>query len=215
MICPLTLEPELPACRETVQRIPDCAGHVQTAGKGCRMERSLSMLSDGALVFAWRDGDTAALQALVDRHRSAAFGLALRLCGKRENAEDLAQEAFLRALSHLHQYDAAQPFRPWLFRILARLHIDRLRKQREFPDDTLDPPPPPPRADSDLFVHALLDCLSPQHRAILVLRELAEFSYQELASYFHIPLGTVRSRLVNARIALKAAYVRLHEEMVR
>lgn len=215
MICPLALEPELPAYTRTAQRAPVRAEHAQTEGKECRMTRNLSLLSDGTLVLAWRRGDTEALQTLIDRHRGAAFGLALRLCGNRENAEDLAQEAFLRALTHIQQFEPDLSFRPWLFRIMARLHIDRLRKQREIPDLALDPPPPPQHTESDLFVHAVLDCLSPHHRAILVLRELAGFSYQELASYFRIPTGTVRSRLSDARAALKAAYVRMNQEVAR
>ncbi|MHB9133861.1 MAG: RNA polymerase sigma factor [Armatimonadota bacterium] len=203
MLCPLTLEREFPVPQNGVKKdrlmAIDFTGH-----------------ADGELALAWRRGDANALRALVDRHRSAAFGLALRLCGNRDRAEDLAQEAFLRAISRLHQYDAGAPFRPWLFRILGRLFIDQLRRQREFTaEDPLDPPPSPSSLDGDLFVQALLETLPPHQRAILVLREVAELSYEDLAQYFAIPVGTVRSRLAHARLVFKERYLQMSGEVTR
>jgi len=129
-------------------------------------------------------------------------------------AEDLAQEAFLRALSRIHLYDDAQPFRPWLFRILGRIHVDNLRRRREFADPDPDPAPGHDNTDTDLFVQAVLDRLSQPHRAALILREVVGLSYEELAKLFNIPLGTVRSRLANARVAFKNAYLLLSKEEV-
>jgi len=198
MFCPLALEREfvIPARKEAAMAVP------------------LVEQSDGMLAQAWRAGNNEALRALVDRHRAAAFGLALRLCGNREQAEDLAQEAFLRALSRLHLYDDAQPFRPWLFRILGRIHVDNLRKQREFADADPDPPPDRPDTETDLFVQEVLGRLSQPHRAVLILHEVVGLSYEELAKLFHIPLGTVRSRLAHARAAFRTHYLSLSKEEV-
>jgi len=171
--------------------------------------------TDGELALAWRKGAVEALRALIDRHRAAAFGLALRLCGNRDQAEDLAQEAFLRALSLLHQYHDEEPFRPWLFRILGRLYIDQLRRRREL---TQDEEPEPVsccgNSESELFVQSVLATLNKTQRAILILRELAGLSYEDLARYFSIPVGTVRSRLANARLAFRTAYLRMSDEEV-
>ena len=200
MFCPLALEREFPAPvrvrKEEAVSVP------------------LAEQPDGALARAWRAGSDEALRVLVDRHRGAAFGLALRLCGNREQAEDLAQEAFLRAISRLHQYDDRQPFRPWLFRILGRLHIDYLRRQREFTDSEPEPPPVHGSLDSDLFVQAVLVHLTPAHRAVLVMHEVVGLSYEELAKLFQIPLGTVRSRLAHARVAFRTTYLLLSREEV-
>jgi len=200
MFCPLALEREFPA--------------PVRARKEEAVSVPLAQQSDGMLAKAWRAGNDEALRVLVDRHRGAAFGLALRLCGNREQAEDLAQEAFLRALSRIHLYDDAQPFRPWLFRIMGRLHVDNLRRQREFADANPDPPPAHSSAETDLFVQAVLDRLSQPHRAVLILHEVVGLSYEELAKFFHIPLGTVRSRLAHARVAFRTAYLLLSKEEV-
>jgi len=183
---------------------------------GGAMVKRLEEMPDGELALAWRAGDGLALRVLIERHHGAALGLALRLCGNRDRAEDLAQEALVRALSRLHQYDPAQPFRPWLFRILGHLYIDNLRTTHEFLDDPPDPPRPVTDPAGDLFIQAVLGTLSPAHRAILVLRELVGLDYAELADRLRVPIGTVRSRLSNARAAFKTAYLRLGgEEVVR
>ncbi len=210
MICPLTLEQD-PRPR---MRAGGTAAGIGGRGKERAVSPDMTALSDGALVLAWQRGDNEALRALVDRHRAAAFGLALRLCGNRDRAEDLAQDAFLRALSKIGRYNTDLPFRPWLFRILGRLFIDQVRVGGA----TVEACPDAPTGgnpDSDLFVQGLLATLSPQQRAILVLRELAGLSYEELALYFHVPIGTVRSRLAHARIALKDAYLRLTKEVAQ
>ncbi len=199
MLCALTLE-------------RDVSPPVSWSWKGRTMPGDLTQMTDGELALAWRKGDTEALRALVDRHRAAAFGLALRLCGDRDRAEDLAQEAFLRAIDRMHQYNPAEPFRPWLNRIMGHLQIDWLRRQREIPDEMPDHPQLAGDGDSEIFLQTVLNTLSPAHRTVLVLRELGGLSYDELAHYFHIPVGTVRSRLAHARVAFKDAYTRLGKE---
>ncbi len=174
-----------------------------------------SACTDGELALAWRKGQAEALRVLINRHRAGAFGLALRLCGNRDLAEDLTQEAFLRAVSRLHQYRSEEPFRPWLFRILAHLYIDQLRRRREQPaDEEPEPPSVSDMTDSDLFIQGVLSSLNETQRAILVLRELAGLSYEDLARYFSIPIGTVRSRLAHARIAFRTAYLQMSNEGV-
>jgi len=201
MFCPLALERDIVTPRSW-------------SGK----DRSLvdfTTLADGELATAWRKGNTEALRILVDRHRAATFGLALRLCSNREQAEDLAQEAFLRAMSRIDQYHPDEPFRPWLFRILAHLHIDQFRRRREQAVEEPELPPVHGHQDADLFVQSVLATLSETQRTILVLRELAGLSYEELSDYFNIPVGTVRSRLAHARIAFRESYQRMSEEVVR
>jgi RNA polymerase sigma-70 factor, ECF subfamily len=199
MICPLTLEGDAnPSRREEAMPTGYAEG------------------TDGELVAAWRRGEREALRALVDRHRAVAFGLALRLTGDRDRAEDLAQEAFLRALGRLHQYDTARPFRPWLLRILGNLFLDGIRALREEADEEqagrLRSQEPP---EGSLLIESVLALLPASQRALLVLRELAEYSYDELAGHFHIPVGTVRSRLAHAREAFRVAYMQMSQEVAR
>jgi RNA polymerase sigma-70 factor (ECF subfamily) len=201
MLCPLTLERESWSPRDDKER----SVHIP-----------LSERPDGDLVRDWCAGQPEALRILVDRHRSAAFGLALRLCGDRDRAEDLVQDAFLRALGRIRQFDTRLPFRPWLYRILGHLYIDDLRKRRElFSEEAVEPPPREEHPEEGLLLDAVLACLPVPQRAILLLQEMGGLSYEELAQLFGIPLGTVRSRLAHARLAFKEAYRRLTQEVAR
>lgn len=165
-------------------------------------------------------GERAAYGLVVRTYMRRAYYAALRLVGNHEDAEDVSQEAFARAYRHLGEFDLRRPFYPWFYRILRNLCINHLRKrsrggfQVSIEGNDEKPPMPIPCTDPDASVLAEqnetvarlwqeLGCLSPEHREILLLREMEDLSYREIAEDLGIPIGTVMSRLHAARGELR------------
>ncbi len=170
-----------------------------------------SLILDGDLAAAARQGDRQAFSELVCRHWEGAVRMVTRMIGDRPLAEDAAQEAFLRAWQRLSTYKPEHPFRNWLYSIAAHVALDFLRREPRTVDvDALeiDGKGPGPEAESEArerhaqVRRAVLD-LPPASRAVLVLREYEGMSYQEIASALGIPVGTVMSRLSHARSQLR------------
>jgi RNA polymerase sigma-70 factor (ECF subfamily) len=158
------------------------------------------------------EGASAAFSKLVMRYHKLAISVAYRVCGDAALAEDVAQDAFVRVWSRLSEFRPDGNFRAWLMRITTNMAIDAVRRRRpqvDIEDLALEAPGQGPegaalsseRAD---VVRAALMRLSVQSRTILVLREYQSLSYQEIAEVLDIPLGTVKSRLSDARRRLKA-----------
>jgi RNA polymerase sigma-70 factor (ECF subfamily) len=173
-----------------------------------------------ALLEAAQGGERAAYGSIVRTYMRRAYFAALQLVGNHEDAEDISQEAFARAYRHLGDFKLERPFYPWFYRILRNLCINHLRKRsRHGPRISIDgdeetPGPPLPGSDPDPSVLAErselverlwreMGSLSAEHREILVLREMDELSYQEIAETLSVPIGTVMSRLHAARAALR------------
>ncbi|MEM8962358.1 MAG: sigma-70 family RNA polymerase sigma factor [Acidobacteriota bacterium] len=179
------------------------------------------VLTEKDLVRRARQGDVAAQSELAQRHRQAAFLLALQLLGNHDDALDVTQDAMLRFLTNLNRFDANRPVRPWLYQIVRnRIHdLRRRRKVRrhdsldeprgddlpplELIDDSADPEDDARRTQLRVRLWRALDELSPNQREILVLRDYQDLSYAEIASTLGIPLGTVMSRLHGARKRLR------------
>jgi len=172
---------------------------------------SIPSTTDAELVAAARTGDRHAFRMLVERHWQAAAGVVYRMVGNGEDAQDAAQEAFLRAWQRLEDYKPEHPFRSWICSIAVRVAIDRLRKVKETdPLDryTLESDGNSPEQELDTLeqaeqVRRAVLALPPASRAVLVLREYEGFSYREIADTLDIPPGTVMSRLNYARSKLR------------
>jgi RNA polymerase sigma-70 factor (ECF subfamily) len=175
---------------------------------------------ESTLLRRARDGDREAFAALVLIHRREALQVALGFLGNLEDARDLTQEAFLRALSHMHSFDVERPFFPWFYRILRNLCFNYLAKRGrhgECPlvlesDGGIDPAgrglsPLQAAAASERTAQLwqALCTLSDEHREIIILRHFRDLSYQEIATLLRIPRGTVMSRLFYARASLREA----------
>jgi RNA polymerase sigma-70 factor, ECF subfamily len=159
-------------------------------------------------------GDASSLEALFRHHWPIAFRTAYLVVHDAAAAEDIAQEAFLAAVRNLDRFDRRRPFGPWLHRIVVNRAIDwaRMRSLRpEAGGDALGgvaaaaPDPPAPAED----ILEAIRSLPPEHRAVIVLRYLLEYTPGEIARLLELPRGTVNSRL---RRALDALGERLQEE---
>ena len=184
---------------------------------------------DRALVDRARAGDAGAFEMLVRRYQGWVFTLALRMLGDRAEAEDMAQEIFLKAYRGLKRFKGASRFSTWLYAIASHHCLNQLEARRrrprphgragDRPDHAEHDPPAAvdrladqaPRADALLermdlarIVQAELANLTAEHRIILVLRDIQGLSYEEIAQTLRLELGTVRSRLHRARMEMRA-----------
>jgi RNA polymerase sigma-70 factor (ECF subfamily) len=173
-------------------------------------------------------GDESAFEALVRSHQRGVYNLAYRLLGNREDALDAAQDTFLRCYRALPRFRGDAAFRTWLLGIAINVCRTRLtgaarRQQHRTQDLTrtdprtgervpLDLPDPGPGPESAAHAGELrgalaraLAGLSPDHREVLLLREVGELEYDEVAAALGCALGTVKSRIARARAALRLA----------
>jgi RNA polymerase sigma-70 factor (ECF subfamily) len=162
------------------------------------------MAGSGADERAWirgaQEGSTSAMEALFRHHWPRAYRAAYLVVHDGAAAEDIAQEAFLAAVRNLDSFDRRRPFGPWLHRIVVNRAIDWARARalrRETGPGPLEalPSPGPP---GNPHAHTLADglaSLSPEHRAVIVLRHLLEYTPGEIAELLGLPRGTVNSRL--------------------
>jgi RNA polymerase sigma-70 factor, ECF subfamily len=164
---------------------------------------------DAELVRLTTRGELAAFEELVDRHRPVVVRVAARIVGS-EDAEDVSQDAFLRAFHRLEHYRGDAPFRSWLLRIAHNAALDHLGRRRPEPVDpsafdASEPSssrPPADRLELRERIERLerkLSGLSHPHRVVLVLRDAEGLSYEEIADITDTPLGTVKGRLHRAR----------------
>jgi RNA polymerase sigma-70 factor, ECF subfamily len=164
---------------------------------------------DAELVLRTTRGELEAFELLVDRHRAVVVRVAARIVGS-EDAEDVSQDAFLRAFHRLEHFRGEAPFRAWLLRITHNAALDHAARRRAEPVDpeTLDASEESPvrqpaeRLELRERIERLerkLHGLSHQHRAVLVLRDAEGLSYEEIAAITGTPLGSVKGRLHRAR----------------
>jgi RNA polymerase sigma-70 factor, ECF subfamily len=150
-----------------------------------------------ALVRGAQRGSASDLEALFRLHWPRAFRAAYLVVHDSAAAEDIAQESFLAAVRALDRFDRRRPFGPWLHRIVVNRAIDwtrarQLRAEAEL-GETLAAPEPDAPLDGTLL--AALGTLAPEHRAVIVLRHLLEYTPGEIAELLELPRGTVNSRL--------------------
>ena len=151
--------------------------------------------SERARIRGAQAGSVSDLEALFREHWPRAYRAAYLVVHDAAAAEDIAQESFLAAVRALDRFDFRRPFGPWLHRIAVNRAIDfaRARSLRaEYQEQDLPAPDPPVRDDTLMPAIASLD---PDHRAVIVLRYLLEYTPGEIAELLDLPRGTVNSRL--------------------
>jgi len=172
---------------------------------------------DRDLVVRARGGEAEAFEAIVRSYQRRVYGVALRMTRRHEVADDIAQETFLRAYSHLDRFELGRPLAPWLTRIAVNLSINHLtgatKREQQFAEEgpAADPPAerdPDPLTEllSKEFQEALdkaVQKLPAEQQAVFVLKVHEEMRYEEIAAVLDISTGTVMSRLFRARQKLR------------
>lgn len=190
--------------------------HQRTVDSASRAE----LRTDAYLVEATLAGNRQAFGELVERYQDRLFNVLARVLGSRDDAGEVLQDAFVQAYSKLESFRGKSQFYTWMYRVAlnmacshrrrhARRHdeqsIDRIRELSgaEPVDTSLQPEQTAFRVEQAEIVQAALLEISEEHRQILVLREMEDRSYEEIAEILELPVGTVRSRLFRARLQLK------------
>jgi RNA polymerase sigma-70 factor, ECF subfamily len=175
------------------------------------MDNGLSPSTDWELLQRARQGDVQSFHELVDRHAGSLYGLAVSLLGQAADAEDVLQETLVGAFRGLHGFRQEASVKTWLMRILVRQAARHRRSRERWPDGNLagadgsGSPGASAQERSDIrmdFTRALA-AVSPEHREVIVLRELQGLSYDQIAEVLDVPPGTVESRLHRARRQLQ------------
>jgi RNA polymerase sigma-70 factor (ECF subfamily) len=175
------------------------------------------------LIKRSQHGDVDSFGILVNIYQGKVLGLCLKLTGNRSDAEDLAQDVFIKSYSALKGFRREADFGTWLHRITVNMYLNYKKKNsrmnilyiddpvktdngeisREIADSSADPLQEVEEKEDRSAVRQALDSLSPEHKAVLVLREIEGYSYEEIAQITQSSLGTVKSRMNRARLALK------------
>ena len=182
---------------------------------------------EAAVIQAVLDGDINAYELLVKEYEKNVYNLALRMVGNSEDAADMSQEAFIKAYNSLTSFRGDSKFSVWLFRIVSNVCLDYLRSRGrrqtvslstenddgedveiDIADETQSPERLLDRRLTRDAVRRGLAALPPEHRQILLLREIQGLSYDEIADALGIEAGTVKSRIFRARKKLCAFLIK-------
>ena len=177
----------------------------------------LDIVQERELVLRCQNGDVDAMGILVIRYQHWVYNIAYGILGHHQDAQDVAQDAFLSVWENIGKFEFRSQFSTWLYRIVKNKcfnHIDQHQRRKTDPTEIDDSQPWVPldtatpedaalRSEEKDIVHNALAKLKDSYREILVLRELQELSYEEISEILDCTLGRVKSRLHEARKALK------------
>lgn len=182
---------------------------------------------EAAIINAVLDGDSNAYELLVREYEKNVYNLALRMTGNSEDAYDMSQEAFIKAYNSLSSFRGDSKFSVWLYRIVSNVCLDFLRSRNrratvslsvendegeevelDIADEASSPQALLDRSLTRDAVRRGLQALPPDHREILLLREIQGLSYDEIAETLDLEVGTVKSRIFRARKKLCAFLIK-------
>jgi RNA polymerase sigma-70 factor (ECF subfamily) len=175
--------------------------------------KASQQFQDPELVRRSQAGDTEAFGELVTKYRTKIFTMVYGMVRNEPDAWDLAQEAFVRAWHSIHRFEGRSSFYTWLYSLTMNVTLESLRRKKQHQEvelnDAIPSSLPNPRVDCQRReirkrVNAALANLSPEHRAVVVLKELEGVQYHEIAEILNLSMGTVMSRLFYARKHLQS-----------
>ncbi len=175
-------------------------------------------LEERAMLNRCAQGDERAIRWVLDRYRDRVVRLAAHVLHNPREAEDIAQEAFVKAFRLIGQFRGESGFYAWLYRIVINLCLDKMRRKCMTSEIALEEGALPtlaahaPDMEKRLAVEQVLNSLTPPMRAALTLREVEGLEYSEIALVLQIPVGTVRSRLNTAREQFRRRWEAIQEE---
>lgn len=178
---------------------------------------------DIPLVLKAQNGDQVAYGDLCRKHYNMVYAVAYGVLNRREESQDAAQDVLIKVQRDLHKFKGDSKFKTWLYRVTVNAAIDSVRRRKEaepienigdfLSSNTIDPRRAASQAELKERMQQALQKLSEDHRAVLVLREWEELSYEEIAETLQLEHGTVMSRLHYARKALaKVLGIEDHEK---
>jgi RNA polymerase sigma-70 factor (ECF subfamily) len=189
------------------------------------------MHDEQKLISRCQNGDIQAFRELVERYEDRIYALACSIVSNPEAAKDVAQEAFVRAYKALNSFEGNSSFYTWLYRIATNVCLNAAQKEKrridrvsldelqEKPDvsserffGTEEPENDMERIDLRQQIDKVLNHLSPDHRAVVVLKDIEDLSQEEIAETLGVSIGTVKSRLSRARAHLKDLLLPLYTE---
>lgn len=177
-------------------------------------------VDDRDLIAQFLQGDSEAFGELVRRYQDRLFNTVLRMVGSAEDAQDVVQDAFLNAYQSLHNFKGDSLFFTWIYRIAINTAISLKRRKRTVmsidvaneqgntyePLDSSESNRPAfalETAEESRIIHEALQRLSPEHRAVLIMKDMEGQKYETMAEILEVPIGTIRSRLHRARLELR------------
>ena len=187
------------------------------------------MKSDAELMLAFRDGEEAGFEELVQRHRTPLINFCYRIVWDRDLAEDVVQEVFVRIHRHRADYEPRAKFTTYLYRIARNCSVDYLRKSRhQRKDRSLDAEDedgrslydnvdqraenPAAGANKEEFADSVIEAiqsLPEEHRIVFILSEVEDMKYAEISEVLDVPVGTIKSRMHNATKKLREKLIHL------
>ena len=177
---------------------------------------------DKQLIAECLQGRQAAFGELVSRYQDRLYNTIFRLVENAEDAQDVVQEVFLSCYQSLGSFKGDSLFFTWLYRIAVNAAISYKRKRRPVlrlqggpagtgeptdPSETNRPEHALEMAEEEKRVQEALNCLSPEHRVVLIMKDMEGQKYEDMAEILQIPIGTVRSRLHRARLEMRDIYL--------
>lgn len=185
-------------------------------------------INDEVLIQQWQRGNSAALESLIIKYKDRLYNTILRICGNRDTSAELLQDVFVKVIENVHHFKGKSGFYTWCFRIAVNTTLNWCRKQKQRDELSLetqingnydeakaalrnylaDEKSPNPlevlqnKEQVELLL-AAIGRLDDDHRAVLVLRDIENMDYNQIASVLEIELGTVKSRLCRARANLR------------
>lgn len=168
------------------------------------------------------DGDVTCFEDLIREHQVYAYNIAYKMMGNAQDAEDIAQEAFVKVYRNIGKFNMKSSFSTWLYRIVVNTCKDELKRRKEstisldqeretesgsvkieIGDERMNPSGVLDRKGTREMVHEAISKLPANNRSVLILRDLQGFSYEEISEIEGVPVGTIKSRINRGRVLLK------------